>query len=91
MLQLYESLDLGYTYGLFKTFSVVFSITMFQFSSAQLLPDILDDLPKKLKENSSIRVLISYMIVIIVWLLPYAIASVPFLVFFHPNRQEWYD
>ena len=27
--QLYESFELGYTFGLFKTFSVVFSLTMF--------------------------------------------------------------
>ena len=64
---------------------------MFQFSSAQLLPDILDDFPQKLKENSIIRKLASFMIVIVVWLLPYIIASIPFLAFFNPNRQEWYN
>ena len=91
VLQLYESFSLGYTFGLFKTFSVVFSITMFQFSSAQLLPDLLDDLPKRLKENKIMHSVTCYLIVIMVWLLPYAVASIPFLVFFHPNRQEYFD
>ena len=56
-----------------------------------MLPDILEDLPKKLKENEIIHILIRYMIVIIVWFLPYGVASIPFLIFFYPNRHKWYD
>ena len=56
-----------------------------------MLPDILEDLPIKLKENEFIHILTRYTIVIIVWLLPYAISAIPFLIFFNPNRKNWYN
>ena len=40
-LQLYEMFQIGATFGFIQTFSVVFSLIMFQYSSGSLMPQIL--------------------------------------------------
>ena len=87
---MWESFALGYTFGGFKTFSIALSIVLFQKSSAELLPQVLEKLPDFIKENDRVHIGTSFFIIILVWSLPYALASIPFLYFFHPNRDEFY-
>lgn len=80
ILQLYESFELGLTYGSFNIFSIALSIILFQKGSAEILPDILKYLPKCFQ----------ILIILIGWIIPYGIASIPFIVFFHVEKYQWY-
>ena len=90
VLQLYESFALGYTFGAFKSFSITLSIILFQRTSSQLLPEILYFTRIKYSDYSArTNLLIKYSIIFSVWLFPYICASMPFLIFFYPDRTQW--
>jgi len=70
--------DLGLSFGLFRSFSICLSITLFQASSSRVLFNYFRDN----NENASTAI-------VIVWAIPYAIASIPFFVFFHMDRKKF--
>jgi len=90
ILQLWESFALGYTFGGFKTFSIGLSIVLFQTYSASFLPEILEVNLNSIKKDKSCKLIMNYVIIFLVWVCPYVLASIPFLAFFHPNREDWY-
>ena len=90
VLQLYESFELGYTYGPIKTFSVVLSIILFQKSTAQLIPQLLESFPACIRERKYLFRFTSYLAILFIFVFPYCICSVPFIVFFHPNQASFY-
>ena len=79
--------SLGYSFGFWKTFSIVYSIIMFQLNTSSLLPQIIFELGHKLKGKKLKYA--EYMIIGFTWLFPYFIAAIPFAKFFHPSRTQW--
>jgi len=74
--------QLGYTFSFIKTMSIILNLLFFQISAAEFLPYAMGEY-KNLKRYQRI------IIVVIVWLLPLVIGSIPFLIYFHEDRSEW--
>lgn len=54
-----------------------------------MLPIFLYQLKNTLKISENAFKAIKMIIIILAWLFPYAVASIPFLRYFHPSRTQW--
>lgn len=86
ILQLYAQFANGSTFGLMETFSVVFSLIMFQWSSSALLPFMLAQLEEKMKENVKKFKVLKIVIILLTLAFPFFLGMYPFGVFFNPDR-----
>ena len=82
--------ELGGTFGFMQSFSILFSLIMFQWSSGAMTPLVLWTVRKKLTKLPKILtdLICSFMVL---WMVtfPYIVGWIPFYVFFDKDRTQW--
>ena len=88
-MQLWESFELGYTFGFWKGFSVFLSVWLFQWNSGTFWPFAFVQIEQTDEFFQSIE--IQRFFQFIGFIFPYGMISIPFALFFHPHRTEFLE